>query len=34
VLAVRRLQRDLGLRVDGKVAEETWNALAAQLIHI
>jgi peptidoglycan hydrolase-like protein with peptidoglycan-binding domain len=34
VLAVRRLQQDLGLRVDGKVAAETWNAIAAQLIHI
>lgn len=34
VLAVRRLQQDLGLRVDGKVAEETWHAVAAQLVHI
>jgi peptidoglycan hydrolase-like protein with peptidoglycan-binding domain len=34
VLAVRRLQQDLGLRVDGKVAEDTWNAIAARLIHI
>jgi hypothetical protein len=34
VLAVRRLQQDLGLRVDAKVAEETWQAVAAQLVHI